>query len=159
HQKLAFEDAGEGRKIAMLGDDGWPMPIPLVHVDGKWHFDADAGLKEITDRRIGRNELSTLATLHPLVDAQREYASEGRDGQAPAFARRVFSTAGKHDGLYWPTDEGADSSPIGPLVAGASREGYKRDANSPSPYHGYCFRLLERQGAAAPGGTKEYIDG
>src|SRR5690349_21118653 len=105
-EKIAFEEQGSDTRIALLGNDAWAFPIPLVRQDGAWHFDVEAGAEEIANRRIGRNELSTLATLHAYVDAQREYASQERDGQPRAFAGKLFSSEGKHDGLYWPTKEG-----------------------------------------------------
>ena len=156
-QKLAFEEVGEGRVIALLGEDAWEFPIPLVAAGGGWRFDVEAGREEITNRRVGRNEISTLATLREMVDAQREYAAEGRDGHPPAFAARLLSTPGRHDGLYWPVAEGEPESPLGELVAGAAEEGY-RSGEPPIPYHGYHYRLLTAQGARAPGGARDYLD-
>ena len=155
-EKLAFEDLGEGKVIALLGNESWELPIPLVSEDGRWRFDIEAGREEIINRRVGRNELSTIATLREVVAAQREYASEGRDGQPPAFAQRLLSSPGKHDGLYWPVAEGEAESPMGPFVAEAAAEGYRSDA--PIPYHGYFYRLLTTQGATAPGGARSYLD-
>jgi hypothetical protein len=107
---------------------------------------------------VGKNELSTIATLRALVEAQREYAGEGRDGNPPAFARRLLSSEGRHDGLYWPVREGEAPSPLGPLVAEASEEGYGGAESRPTPYHGYLYRLLTAQGASAPGGARSYLD-
>jgi len=157
-EKIVFEEQGANTCIALLGKDAWPFPIPLVRADGAWHFDVEAGVEEIANRRIGRNELSTLATLHAYVDAQREYASEGRDGAPPAFARRVFSSAGKHDGLYWPTADGEPESPFGPEVAEAAAQGYEHNEGMTKAFHGYYFRVLLEQGKNAPGGQKSYLD-
>src|SRR5262245_31161245 len=159
HEGLAFEDVDADRKIAVLGSEGWELPIPLVREAGSWRFDVEAGREEILNRRVGRNELSTLSTLHALVEAQREYAAEGRDGNPPAFASRLLSSEGKHDGLYWPVDEGEPESPLGPLVAEAFEEGYRDNVSKPIPYHGYLYRLLTAQGKSAPGGAKSYLDG
>jgi hypothetical protein len=142
----------------LLGNDAWPFPVPLVREAGAWRFDVEAGIEELTNRRIGRNELSTLATLHEYVDAQREYASTGRDGNPPCYARSLLSSEGKHDGLYWPTAEGEPESPFGSFVASAANEGYTRRDAGPVAYHGYFYRSLERQGAHAPGGAKSYVD-
>ncbi len=155
---LAFEDVGPDLKLALLGRERWELPIPLVREANAWRFDVEAGREEILNRRVGRNELSTIATLRAIVEAQREYAAEGRDGNPPAFARRLLSSDGKHDGLYWPVPEGAPESPLGPLVAEAFEEGYRGDA-PPTPYHGYLYRLLTAQGASAPGGKRSYLDG
>jgi hypothetical protein len=156
-EKIVFEDIGPGYKVALLGIEPWELPIPLVQENGGWRFDDESGREEILNRRIGRNELSTIATMHALVDAQREYASESRDGKARAFAQRVLSTEGRRDGLYWPVEEGEAESPLGPLVAEAFEEGYRRSDEGPFPYHGYIYRLLVAQGEHAPGGARSYI--
>jgi hypothetical protein len=157
-EKVAFEEPDANTRIALLGKDAWPFPIPLVRDGGGWRFDVETGIDEIANRRVGRNELSTLATLHAYVDAQREYAGEGRDGQPPAFARKIFSSEGKHDGLYWPTAQGETESPFGPLVADAAGEGYARNEDEPQPFHGYYYRVLLEQGKNAPGGAKSFVD-
>lgn len=155
-QKLAFEDFGEG-KIALIGDDAWPFPIPLAQQEERWRFDTDAGREELLNRRIGRNELLAIASLHAYVDAQREYFAQGHDGNPPAFARKFLSSEGLHDGLYWPTVEGGAESPIGPLLADADVERRAATAGA-DPFHGYYFRILESQGANAPGGERSYLD-
>ena len=61
-------------------------------------------------------------------------------------------------GYIWPVPEGATESPIGPLVASATAEGYKRNnGGSPTPFHGYFYEVLTMQGKHAPGGAKHYI--
>jgi len=145
--------------VAVIGAQGWPFPIPLTrHGDG-WRFDLDEGREELLNRRIGRNELSTLATLREYVTAQGEYAAIGRDGNPPAFAQTFRSTAGSHDGLYWPAAEGEPESPLGPLIADAVEAGYYQTTGESSSFHGYHYRILTRRGAHAPGGERDYIDG
>lgn len=155
---VSFEDVGDDCKIAKLGKEDWELPIPLVREGEHWRFDVEAGREEIMNRRVGRNELSTLATLRAIVEAQSEYAAEGRDGNPRAFAQRIISSPGKHDGLYWPTAEGEAQSPLGPLVADAAEEGYTAGGAKPTPYHGYFYRLLPAQGPNAPGGARSYLD-
>jgi hypothetical protein len=148
------------RAVLQLGDDGWPLPIPMVRRGGNWRFDAAAATQEIADRRIGRNELDTIETLRAIADAQDEYArTAGRSGALRAYARRFFSTPGQRDGLYWPTSQGEAASPLGPLAAAASAGGYGRrqGGGAPQPYQGYVYRILERQGAAARGGAFDYV--
>jgi hypothetical protein len=157
-EQLAFEDAGPHSKVALIGDDAWPFPIPLVEEDGRWRFDVEAGREEIENRRVGRNELFTIAVLHEYVDAQREYFRTSPDGKPRGFARRLVSTQGKQDGLYWPAAEGADESPLGPLVAEAASEGYELEAGEATPFHGYLYRTLTSQGSAAPGGKRDFTD-
>jgi hypothetical protein len=122
-----------------------------------WRFDSRQGAQELVDRRVGRNELDTIATMRSLVAAQFEYASTaGRQGPWLAYARRFFSTPGQRDGLYWQSPADEAESPLGPLAAQASQGGYGR-GDTPRPYHGYFFRILEAQGRSAPGGDQDYV--
>jgi Protein of unknown function (DUF2950) len=151
---VEFEDFDENTKIALLGDDAWPWPIPLVRDGEGWRFDTAAGREELLNRRIGRNELWTLTALHEIVEAQREYRSEPRAGNPPAYAQRFRSSEGKRDGLYWPAEDEADLSPLGELLAESDAE-----RPAPQPFHGYHYRMLTRQGDSAPGGARDYLDG
>ncbi|HKF41780.1 MAG TPA: DUF2950 domain-containing protein [Thermoanaerobaculia bacterium] len=154
---IAFEDHGADRKIALLGQSRWPFPIALVRTDGSWQFDVEAGREEIVNRRVGRNELLTLKTIHAYVDAQREYFAGKNSGATPAYAQKIVSSEGKHDGLYWSAASAGHQSPLGPLVAGAAAEGY-RGVPAESPFHGYYFRVVTSQGKNAPGGVESYVD-
>lgn len=148
-----------GRAILQIGEDGWPLPIPMVASGGVWRFDVRQGAQALIDRRIGANELDTIETLRAIADAEFEFAATaGRDGVFRSYARRFFSTPGKRDGLYWPGGDGVPESPLGPLAAAASAGGYGR-GDGPQPYNGYLFRILEAQGPAAPGGAFEYVVG
>ena len=147
----------DGSRILYLGADNWPFPIPLKEKAGKWYFDSAAGKQEILFRRIGRNELAAIRVLNALVDAQDEYYDGTHDGATHQYASRILSTSGKQDGLYWKTAEGEPQSPIGPVVAFATKEGY---SNKTEPFRGYFYRPLKGQGANAPGGAKAYdVDG
>jgi hypothetical protein len=160
-QKNNLQAAGD-KAILEVGNDGWPFPAPIVKgKDGKWAFDAKAGREEILNRRIGRNELDTIQTLLAVVDAQREYAAGDLDGNGFAdYARKVRSTAGKKDGLYWPAEAGKPQSPLGELMAEATAEGYGKDkSGKPRPYHGYHYKLLTSQGKNASGGAYDYVVG
>jgi len=140
-----------------IGAENWPFPIPLANKKGAWYFDTSAGKQEILFRRIGRNETDTIDTLRTLVDAQKEYASQPRDGDAKQFAQKFLSDEGRHNGLYWKSSPGEALSPIGPLIADATKEGYKKQAAGPTPFHGYIYRVLLRQGKDAPGGAMDYM--
>ena len=136
-KKHAIENEGEDKATLVIGDNDWPFPIPIVHKDGKWSFDTGAGLDEILRRRIGRNELSAIQVSLAYVQAQNEYASLDPDKLGVhVYAERIVSSEGKKDGLYWPTAEGEEPSPLGDLAAKASAEGYKT-GGKPKPYHGY----------------------
>jgi hypothetical protein len=144
----------DGTVVLYIGGENWPTPIPLVNRVNAWYFDTDAGKKEILFRRIGRNEISTIHVCRELVAAEKEYYST----QGNEYARKILSDAGQHNGLYWRAADGEPKSPIGPLVASAVAEGYARRLNgAPTPYRGYYYRVLTRQGRNSPGGAKSYI--
>ena len=146
-------------QILLVGADNFPFPIPLKkNAVGKWYFDAAAGREEILARRIGRNELAVMDVCMALADAQSEYYSERHaDGSTRQFAMKFISDTGKQNGLYWESPEGQPKSPLGPLAAFATREGYSLKPDSHVPFHGYYFHMLTRQGSHAPGGAKDYV--
>jgi hypothetical protein len=153
--KHSLEADGD-RMMLTVGDNEWPMPIPLVQRDGKWAWDGAAGVDEMIYRRVGENELGAIDVMYGFVNAQNEYASEGRDGDpAGIYALKLISDEGLHNGLYWPTAEGEPASPAGGFVAAAAAEGYRAGART--PYHGYYYRLLYAQGPNANGGAREYF--
>jgi hypothetical protein len=131
--------------------------VPLVKNDDDWRFDTKAGLQEILFRRIGHNELDTLQTVLAYVDAQNDYAQITRASTGTAaYAQHIISEPGKKDGLYWPTQPGEEPSPLGDLIAGATSQGYKVGGGR-TPYHGYYYKILSRQGPAAHGGPYDYV--
>ena len=158
--KHSLVPGDNGAMILQVGDNDWPLPVPVVKKADGWVLDGAAGAEEIVNRRIGRNELGAIAVCHGFLEAQREYAGEGRDGQKPGiYASKLFSTPGKHDGLYWPAADGEPPSPAGERVAAATAEGYRAAApGARNPYHGYYFRMLYAQGANASGGAADYFD-
>ena len=145
-----------------LGLDAWPFPIPLVQDKGEWFFDTAAGQEEILNRRIGMNELAAIRVCRAYVDAQREYASQPRNGDdVLEYAQHFRSTTNTHDGLYWHAEPGEEPSPFGPLIVQSRDEGYRQAAKilgaNLAPYRGYCFQILTRQGSHAPAGKYNYI--
>jgi hypothetical protein len=156
-RKHALVASGDAMTLT-IGEDDFPFAFPLVKVGDRWRFDTVAGKDELLARRIGANELDAIRVLGAIVDAQLEYASADRDGDGvPAYARKFLSTPGKHDGLYWPTQSGEPPSPLGPFVAQASGEGYKAKQGTPSPYHGYYYRLLKGQGKGTDTPAFDYV--
>lgn len=154
HQ-IAME--GENKAILVIGAGNFPLPIPLVRKDGAWRFDTAAGREEILYRRIGKNELEAIQASLAYVDAQNEYAEKDRTGDGlNAYAKRIISQPGKKDGLYWPVSQGEEESPLGELMARATRLGYRVGAGR-TPYLGYYFKILTRQGPAASGGAMDYF--
>jgi hypothetical protein len=158
-QSHRLEATGPAGAVLIVGSEQWPFPIPLVRGASGWHFDTAAGVQEILNRRIGRNELSVIDVCRAFVIAQREYAARNPMGTGlGAFTQKFLSAPGTRDGLYWPTQADEPESPLGPLVARARVEGYQRQPPPRlTPYHGYYYRILTRQGANAPGGARDYI--
>ena len=172
-EKVTFEDFDDHTKIASFGNDPWPFPFPLVSEEGRWRFDLEGGIDELHSRRIGGNELFTLATLHAYVDAQREYFKAKPMGDPPVFAQKFRSDEGTRNGLYWPTAEGEELSPLGELVAEAADEGYANlrcgrrqsverriaaKVKSLVPITATTIRILTGQGEHVPPGARSYID-
>jgi len=147
----------DGHMVLNVGYEDWPLPIPLVKVEDRWRFDTAAAAEEILFRRVGRNELSTIGTCRKLVEVQREYAASGHDVKPKgAYAQKIVSAGGKHDGLYWKSDDPSTASPLGDLAAQAAAEGYV-PGEKPQAFHGYFFRILSGRGASATGGELNYI--
>ncbi|HWM23674.1 MAG TPA: DUF2950 domain-containing protein [Chthoniobacterales bacterium] len=140
-----------------VGNEDWPLPIPIVKRNGKWYFDTKAGREEILRRRIGANELDVIAICHGFVYAQEEYATQKHDGSlVNQYAQRIISTPGKQDGLAWKNPDGTWGGPVGENVAMALEQGY---SDKSQPFHGYYFKVLKGQGPAAPLGEMDFLVG
>jgi hypothetical protein len=158
--KHALVADGPDRMVLQVGADDWPMPLPIVQQDGRWHFDSAEGAQQIIDRRIGRNEIDAIRVSLAYVDAQQDYFARAKAAGGPGeYAQRLVSSAGAEDGLYWQPAEGEPESPLAPLVNQAIDEGYPGELVSGHavPYDGYYFRILKRQGPDAPEGAKNYV--
>jgi hypothetical protein len=152
----AIDDGPNGTKILRVGKNGWTLPLPLIKTDAGWRFDVAKGKEEMTNRRVGYNELSAIEACKAYVAAQDEYFKLDRDGNGlREYARRIVSTPGTHDGLYWPPENQADISPLDGFAEDASLAG--RSGEKPEPYDGYYFRILTAQGPSAPGGAFSYL--
>src|SRR5277367_6490061 len=149
----------DGGQMLLVGADNFPFPIPLKkNAGGQWFFDTAAGKDEVLNRRIGRNELAIIETCGAVADAQAEYFSQLHDGEkTKQFATKFISDPGKQNGLYWKTPEGQPPSPLGPLAAFATAEGYSVKPDAHTAFHGYYFRMLKGQSDKAPGGAKDYM--
>ena len=143
------------RALVLVGDDNWPLPIPLIKKNGSWLFDTKAGREEILVRRIGANELDAIQICRGYVEAQKQYAMEKHDGtKVNQYAQRIISTAGKQDGLAWQNADRSWGGPVGEGVAKALEQGY---SNRSQPYHGYFFKILKGQGPSAPLGKMDFV--
>jgi Protein of unknown function (DUF2950) len=152
----------DGAQILLVGADNFPFPIPLKkNADGKWFFDTAAGREEVLNRRIGRNELVIIDACGAIVNAQAQYFAHPHDGEkTKQYAAKFISDSGKQNGLYWPVAEGQPPSPLGPLAAFASAEGYTAKPQGHTAFHGYYFHMLNGQTDKTPGGAKDYmVDG
>jgi Protein of unknown function (DUF2950) len=147
---------GDDKAVLVIGEKDYPFAVPLVRKGGLWSFDTEGGRREVLYRRIGHNEISAIQTSLAYVDAQEEYADKNRGEGVGVYAQRFISQDGKKDGLYWPTAAGEDESPLGELFAAATRQGYHAGEGR-SPYHGYYYKILTKQGSAVTGGALDYV--
>jgi hypothetical protein len=149
-----------GGMVLNIGAENYPFPFPLLRNSSRqWYFDSGGAKEEILVRRIGDNELAAIDVLNAMADAQHEYFSQTHDGSnVHQYAEKFISDEGKQNGLYWKAAENPPGSPLGPLAANASAEGYGGNPQqAPQPFHGYFFRILTKQGDHAHGGAKSYI--
>jgi hypothetical protein len=145
------------RATLLIGTDSFPFPISLVRTAGRWHFNTPEGKNEILVRRIGSNELDAIAACKAYVDAQYDYAMEDRNKNGiPEYARKLISSTGTRDGLFWPASD-APPTEFAASVKKAQSEGYRKENDGPTPFHGYYFRILTAQGPNARGGALDYI--
>jgi hypothetical protein len=155
---IEIDKKDPNRAILVVGNDDFPLPIPIVKQKGKWSFDTKVGREEILNRRVGANELNAIEICRGFVEAQHEYAMDKHDGsKVNQYAQNILSTPGKHDGLAWQNPDGTWAGPVGEEVAKALQEGYKVERGT--PYHGYFFKVLKGQGPAAPMGEMDFMVG
>ena len=147
---------GDDKAILVIGEKDYPFAVPLVKKAGLWSFDTEGGRREVLQRRVGHNEISAIQTSLAYVDAQEEYAGKDRGDGVGTYAQRFVSNDGKKDGLYWPTAAGEEESPLGELFAEATKQGY-HSGEGRTPYHGYYFKILTKQGPAVTGGALDYV--
>jgi hypothetical protein len=157
-ERLVLERDSTGKSVTLdVGNDDWPLPIPVVADGDQWRFDAGAGLDEILRRRVGRNELDAIELCRGYVEAQKQYAAVKHDGAiVNQYAQRIVSTPGKQDGLAWRTKDGQWAGPVSEGIAEAVADGYH---NRTEPFHGYYFKVLKGQGPAAPLGAIDFLVG
>jgi hypothetical protein len=157
HEKtgVVVDSKNPNRAILSVGNEEWPLPIPIVKREGKWYFSTKVGLKEILFRRIGTNELDAITICRGFVEAQKDYAEQIHDNSGVnQYAQRIISTPGKQDGLAWHNADGSWGGPVGEAVAKALVEGY---VDKRQPFHGYYFKVLKGQGPDAPLGKLDYM--
>ena len=156
-KQVSVDPTTDARAYLLVGEQDWPFALPIVKHNGRWSFDAAAGRQELMYRRIGSNELDAIDICEGYVDAQFDFAYRKRQGyEAPHYAQHIISSPGKQDGLAWKNPDGSWGGPIGEKIAEAIEQGYNLKAD---PYHGYFFKVLKGQGAAAPLGTMDYVVG
>jgi Protein of unknown function (DUF2950) len=155
--RLVPAHGNQNAKTLLVGQEEWPLPIPIVEKNGRWYFDTAQGKEEILNRRIGGNELDAIDVCRGFVEAESNYAEQNRTpDNLPIYAQRILSSPGQRDGLYWAADGDSEESPMGEIVARAMAQGY---TDKHEPYHGYYFKVLTAQGPHAEGGEASYLDG
>jgi hypothetical protein len=155
HNSVSIDPKNPNRAVLQVGNDNYPLAIPIVKRNGTWFFDTKAGRQEILYRRIGANELDAIQICRGYVEAQHEYAMTKHDGaEVNQYAQRIISTKGKHDGLVWRNADDSFGGPISEGIADALEQGY---TDKTKPYHGYFFKILKGQGPAAPLGKMSFV--
>src|SRR5260221_11179252 len=92
-----LDEKNPDRATVYLGKNEWPFPVPLVRTGAQWRFDGKAGLEEIEDRKIGRNELGAMAACVAYVAGQVDYSSADGAGEGiRQFGPRVRSSSCAH---------------------------------------------------------------
>jgi hypothetical protein len=160
-EKHVINQNGPGHAELDVGPNRWPLPIPLVESNGRWSFDAKAGVQAIIDRRIGRNELSVIRALHTCVDAERDYFVRAKlTTGSGVYATRLISALESHDGLYWPVAAGETENPLESPIDVAQGAANPHDVvdDEPIQHDDYYFRILKAQGQHGDGGAKSYIE-
>jgi hypothetical protein len=157
-QSISIDPISKTRAFLLVGKEDWPFPVPIVKRGSRWQFDAAAGLEEIENRRIGRNELDAIEFCRGYVEAQYEYAFQPRDGyQVNQYAQHIISAPGKRDGLAWQNPDKTWGGPVGEETARAIKEGYDFEQGKATPFHGYFYKILKGQGPDAPLGEMDYV--
>jgi hypothetical protein len=92
--------------VLQVGEDDWPLPIPLVKQDGRWHFDGAAGADELVAMNFEQltscmatssHNKSTLRRVmmdSPPVSTHNDFAATQASrtacsGKLPRGSRRV----------------------------------------------------------------------
>jgi hypothetical protein len=155
HAVVRVDPKNADRATLQVGNDNFPLAIPIVRKNGAWVFDTQAGRQEMLYRRIGTNELDAIQICRGYDEAQHEYAMTKHDNaEVNQYAQRVISTPGKQDGLVWRNADGSLGGPISENIADALQQGY---TDKSKPYHGYFFKILKGQGSAAPLGQLDFV--
>lgn len=154
-KSIDIDPKNPNRAILSVGEEAYPLPIPIIKHKGKWTFNTKEGIHEMLLRRVGANELDAIEVCRGFVEAQRSYSQEKHDGAlVNQYAQRFISTPGKHDGLAWQNADGTWGGPVGEGIAKALAQGY---TDKTQPYHGYFFKVLKGQGPAAPLGQIDFV--
>lgn len=152
---VTIDSTNSRRAFLSVGNNDWPLPVPIIRSGRTWAFDAGAGREEVLNRRIGGNELAAIETCLGYVEAQHEYAlTKHDDAVVNQYAQRIISLPGRQDGLAWQNADGSWDGPIGEAVARAIEQGHSAGVE---PYNGYYFKVLTGQGPAAPLGEMDFV--
>lgn len=153
----ALVELPDGMMALQVGAEEAFFPVPLLHGADGWFFDTEVGIAEMRLRRVGANELFTIAVMRALAEAQMAYAGADRDGDGVhEYAQRLSSTPGTSDGLAWTPDE-ASVDPMGPVGPAIASAWIDEHGSAARPYHGYFYRLLTQQGTGAAGGARSHL--
>ena len=135
----SLSDVESGHRVIRIGQEGWAFPVPLVRGTAGWHFDTEAGIEEIANRTVGRNELLAIRAMRILSDAQEAYRLKDFDGDGnKGYAGKIISDPGTKNGLYW-AETRDDVSPLQLLLRDSFE--FAQAANENGVWNGYNFKI------------------
>jgi hypothetical protein len=111
----------DGTTVLYIGAENWPFPVPLLSKNGEWYFDSKTGAQEILFRRIGENE-------EVAIQVCEEFAITKKDQDAKPAS---------YDPITQFAQNLASADTTNPYSSGSS------------PFHGYYFRIVNGNSAAA----------
>jgi hypothetical protein len=157
-RSIVYDDDSQTKARAVVGQENFPLPIPLVKANTGWMFDGKAGVAAMNRQRIAINEANAIRALRALARAEEIYRQRDRDGDGVVeYAQHIRGTEGRLDGLVNTVYEDVPG-PTTRLLneAFAQAEGKPGDPQH-HPAGGYGYAILTSQGAHAEGGARSYL--
>jgi hypothetical protein len=158
HRRVEIVDVGIDRKLVLLGEERWELPLPLVKKRGGWCFDPAVGEQELLRRRIGRNELRAIATLRALAesdpDEQELHLAAAGTPPCEGYCYRLLRAPGPPERvafLAWPSTYG-DS---GVMTFQVDDFGivYEKDLGADTAAHARSIQAFDPDGTWDPCGA------
>ena len=148
----------DGSKIALLGNDAWPFPIPLVPQRRTLALRHRSGSRRAAEsphrpqRAAGAREPARVRRCAARV------LRAGPRRAAPRLRAQVHERRGPARRPLLAGGRGRAGEPDRAAARRRRRRDGARRPQGAEPFNGYFFRILEAQGKDAPGGARSYLD-